>query len=232
MLAEKIEDGTPPNDLARDVQKIEGNARHLLGLINDVLDLSKIESGKMDAYAETFDVASMIRDVATTVSSLMERKTNELVVRIGDGLGTMHSDIIRIRQILLNLLSNAAKFTEHGAITLEASRVSGRGKADQVRLSVSDTGIGMTQEQVAKLFQRFQQAEASTTRQFSGTGLGLALTRAFASILGGDVEVRSALGRGSTFTVILPVVLPEPGPSCRRPNLSRMTTRSPPARLS
>ena len=210
MLAEEIEDGTPPNDLARDVQKIEGNARHLLGLINDVLDLSKIESGKMDAFAETFDVANMIRDVATTVSSLMEKKANELVLRIGDGLGTMHSDTTRIRQILLNLLSNAAKFTEHGAITLEASRISGPGKADQVRVSVSDTGIGMTQEQVAKLFQRFQQADASTTRQFGGTGLGLALTKAFASILGGDVEVRSAPGRGSTFTVSLPVVLPEP----------------------
>ena len=208
MLGEEIEDGTPPDDLARDVLKIEGNARHLLGLINDVLDLSKIESGKMDAYAETFDVATMVRDVAATVSALMEKKSNELVLQVGTGLGTMHSDVTRVRQILLNLLSNAAKFTEHGSITLAVTRE--RGRVDRVRLSVSDTGIGMTQEQVAKLFQRFQQADASTTRQFGGTGLGLALTKAFASMLGGDVHVESKPGSGSTFSVSLPVMLPEP----------------------
>ena len=210
MLGEEIEDGTPPDDLARDVQKIEGNARHLLGLINDVLDLSKIESGKMDAYAETFDVAGMVRDVATTVGALMEKKSNALVLQIGAGLGTMHSDITRVRQILLNLLSNAAKFTEHGRITLAVSRAAGPGGTDHVRLAVSDTGIGMTAEQVARLFQRFQQADASTTRQFGGTGLGLALTRAFATILGGDVRVQSTPGSGSTFIVSLPVDLPEP----------------------
>ncbi len=210
MLAEEIEDGTPPADLGRDVQKIEGNARHLLGLINDVLDLSKIESGKMDAYAETFDVASMVRDVATTVSGLMEKRSNALVLQVDAGLGTMHSDVTRVRQILLNLLSNAAKFTEHGRITLAVSRIARPGEVDHLRLSVSDTGIGMTEEQMARLFQRFQQADASTTRQFGGTGLGLALTRAFAAMLGGDVQVQSAQGSGSTFTVTLPVLLPEP----------------------
>ncbi len=220
MLGEEIEDGTPPKDLARDVKKIEGNARHLLGLINDVLDLSKIESGKMDAYAETFDVAGMIRDVAATVSALMEKKSNQLVLQAGAGLGTMHSDITRIRQILLNLLSNAAKFTERGAITLAVSRVSGPGGMDRVQLSVSDTGIGMTAEQVAKLFQRFQQADASTTRQFGGTGLGLALTKAFAAMLGGDVHVQSRPGSGSTFTVTLPVVLPEPEPETAKQSAS------------
>ncbi len=208
MLGEEIEDGTPPDDLARDVQKIESNARHLLGLINDVLDLSKIESGKMDAYAETFDVAGMVRDVATTVSALMEKKANALVLQIGAGLGTMHSDVTRVRQILLNLLSNAAKFTEHGQITLAVSREAMPGQVDRMRLSVSDTGIGMSEEQVARLFQRFQQADASTTRQFGGTGLGLALTKAFAAMLGGNVQVLSTPGSGSTFIVSLPVILP------------------------
>ncbi len=210
MLAEEIEDGTPPVDLGRDVKKIEANARHLLGLINDVLDLSKIESGKMDAYAETFDVAGMVRDVATTVSALMEKKSNTLVLQVEAGLGTMHSDVTRVRQILLNLLSNAAKFTEHGTITLAVSRDARPGQVDHMRLSVADTGIGMTEEQVARLFQRFQQADASTTRQFGGTGLGLALTRAFAAMLGGDVQVHSTHGTGSIFSVSLPVVLPEP----------------------
>ncbi len=210
MLGEEIEDGTPPAELAQDVQKIEGNARHLLGLINDVLDLSKVESGKMDAYAETFGVADMVRDVAATVASLMEKKSNELVLQIGAGLGTMHSDITRIRQIVLNLLSNAAKFTERGTITLAAARVAVPAGIDQMRISVSDTGIGMTAEQVAKLFQRFQQADASTTRQFGGTGLGLALTKAFTTMLGGEVQVQSEPGAGSTFIVSLPVVLPEP----------------------
>ena len=210
MLAEEIADGTPPADLGRDVQKIEGNARHLLGLINDVLDLSKIESGKMDAYAETFDVAGMVHDVAATVGALMEKKSNTLALRIGARLGTMHSDVTRVRQILLNLLSNAAKFTEHGAITLAVSREAVRGQPDTMCFSVSDTGIGMTDEQMARLFQRFHQADPSTTRQFGGTGLGLALTRAFATMLGGDVQVSSRQGAGSTFAVRLPVVLPEP----------------------
>ncbi len=122
MLAEEIEDGAEPQELGRDVGKIEGNARHLLGLINDVLDLSKVESGKMEAYAETFDVAAMAAEVAATVQSLLEKKDNRLELRLADGLGAMHSDVTRIRQVLLNLLSNAAKFTENGAVTLAVER--------------------------------------------------------------------------------------------------------------
>ena len=210
MLAEEIEDGTAPTDLTRDVGKIESNARHLLGLINDVLDLSKVESGKMEAYAETFDVAATVRDVAATVSALMEKKANRLVLQLGAGLGSMHSDVTRIRQVLLNLLSNAAKFTEAGEITLSAARKKGPDGVDLVGFSVRDTGIGMTQEQLSQLFQRFQQADASTTRQFGGTGLGLALTKAFAALLGGTVAVQSSPGAGSVFIVELPAVLAEP----------------------
>ena len=212
MLAEEIEEGVEPSDLARDVNKIEGNARHLLGLINDVLDLSKVESGKMEAFTETFELAQMAEDVASTVGALMDKKSNTLELRLGDNLGTMHSDVTRVRQVLLNLLSNAAKFTENGTITLAVAREVRAGKMDRVRFVVSDTGIGMSEDQLAKLFQRFQQADASTTRQFGGTGLGLALTKAFASLLGGEVEVRSHQGQGSTFEVVLPAVLGD-GPS-------------------
>ena len=210
MLGEEIEDGTPPDDLASDIGKIEGNARHLLGLINDVLDLSKVESGKMEAYIEGFGVAAMVRDVAATVGNLMERKANTLRLMLPDGLGVMRSDVTRIRQVLFNLLSNAAKFTENGTVTLAVERMPAAGGPEMLSFSVSDTGIGMTAEQMAKLFQRFQQADASTTRQFGGTGLGLALTRAFATLLGGEVQVSSAPGQGSTFTVRLPAALSPP----------------------
>ncbi len=204
MLQEEIEDAGDPGGIADDMRKIEGNARHLLSLINDVLDLSKVESGKMEVYAETFDVADMVRDVATTVQGLVEKKGNTLSLRLEADLGAMHSDVTKIRQMLLNLLSNAAKFTEEGTITLSAERGLGLGEKDWLAFRISDAGIGMTEEQLTKLFQRFQQADASTTRKFGGTGLGLSITKAFSTMLGGDVEVESVPGQGSTFTVRLP----------------------------
>ncbi len=208
MLVEEVEDGAKPDEVVRDIRKVETNARHLLGLINDVLDLSKVESGKMEAYAETFDVASMVRDIAATVDSLIQKKRNQLELRIGDDVGSMHSDITRIRQVLLNLLSNAAKFTESGVITLAAMRKQGADGVDWLSFEVSDTGLGMSEEQLAKLFQRFQQADASTTRLYGGTGLGLSLTKAFSELLGGRVEVRSVPGQGSTFAMHIPANLP------------------------
>ncbi len=215
MLSEEIEEGTELADLARDVGKIEGNARHLLGLINDVLDLSKVESGKMEAYCETFDVTTMAEDIASTVGALMDKKSNRLALELPDDLGSMYSDVTRLRQVLLNLLSNAAKFTENGTITLAARREPRPNGIDRIRFLVTDSGIGMTEEQVAKLFQRFQQADASTTRQFGGTGLGLALTKAFAALLGGTISVTSKAGQGSTFEVVLPVTLGQQ-PSARK----------------
>ena len=213
MLQEEIADGGDLSGLAGDMGKIEANARHLLSLINDVLDLSKVESGKMEVYAETFDAAEMVRNVASTVQSLVEKKGNTLHIQVAPDLGAMHSDVTKIRQVLLNLLSNAAKFAEGSSITLAAEREpgpdGGRGQ-DWFIFRVSDTGIGMTEEQLAKLFQRFQQADASTTRKFGGTGLGLSITKAFSTMLGGDVTVQSAPGQGSIFTVRLPAVLPEP----------------------
>jgi PAS domain S-box-containing protein len=205
MLEEEIED-LGASDLLEDVRKIRGNARHLLSLINDVLDLSKIEAERMTTYAEDFAPAALARDVASTTGALVAKKANRLVLDLGDesALGRMHSDQVKLRQCLLNLLGNAAKFTEQGEITLTVRR-----EADMVRFSVRDTGIGMTPEHLANLFERFAQADASTTRKFGGTGLGLAITRAFARLLGGDVAVESEAGRGSIFTIEIPAVLPD-----------------------
>jgi len=217
MLQEELEDSGDADGLGDDIRKIESNARHLLRLINDVLDLSKLESGKMEIFAETFDVAEMAGSVAATVQALIEKKGNTLTLNLAPDLGAMHSDVTKVRQILLNLLSNAAKFTEGGSITLSAERQpgpSGPGLVtkglvtkDWLAFRVSDSGIGMTGEQLAKLFQRFQQADASTTRRFGGTGLGLSITKAFSAMLGGEVEVESVPGQGSAFTVRLPATV-------------------------
>ena len=207
MMLEEMEDGGDARDLAPDMQKVEGNARHLLGLINDVLDLSKVESGKMEVYAEDFDIAAAVGEVAETVRTLVGKKANRLDLALAPDLGTMASDLTKVRQIMLNLLGNAAKFTEGGVITLSASRDDAAGR---IVFRVSDTGIGMTPEQREKLFQRFQQADDSTTRRFGGTGLGLSLTKAFADMLGGEVTVESAEGRGSTFSVRLPIAYVAP----------------------
>ncbi|MDP9139116.1 MAG: response regulator [Pseudomonadota bacterium] len=207
VLQEEIED-LGEKSLLEDARKIEANARHLLGLINDVLDLSKIEAERMELYAETFSAADMLRDVASTVEALVAKKGNELVIDLRDDLGTMHTDQTKLRQCLINFLSNAAKFTENGKVTLTASR-SQRDGRDWFAVTVMDTGIGMTPEQLQKLFERFSQADASTTRRYGGSGLGLAITRAFARMLGGEVEVASVYGKGTAFTINLPAELDE-----------------------
>ncbi|WP_237478466.1 response regulator [Lichenibacterium dinghuense] len=207
MVAEEIEE-LGHGGLVEDVKKIEANARHLLGLINDVLDLSKIEAGRMTVEAVRFDVAAMVDEVVAAATPLVAKKNNRLVLALPDGLGSMHTDEVKVRQCLLNLIGNAAKFTENGTVTLRAARVSDGGE-DWLSFSVDDTGIGMTPEQLTKLFGRFVQADESTTRQFGGTGLGLSITRAFCRKLGGDVTVDSVYGVGSTFTISLPARLDE-----------------------
>lgn len=182
-----------------DLSKINGAAKHLLMLINDVLDLSKIEAGKMELYLETFQVAGMLQDVVTTIQPLIQKNSNSLKLEIPANLGDMHADLTKVRQTLLNLLSNASKFTDNGTIGLKVER-----ENDLLKFKVSDTGIGMTQEQVAKLFQAFSQADVSTTRKYGGTGLGLAISQRFCQMMGGDIEVESKIGEGTTFTVILP----------------------------
>jgi len=204
MLLEEAEDLGQPGFIP-DLQKIHAAAKHLLALINDILDLSKIEAGKMDLYYETFDVPPMIQDVVATIAPLVKKNANALKVHCADDLGAMRADLTKVRQTLFNLLSNACKFTEHGTITVEVTRETGDG-GGWVTFRVRDSGIGMTPEQMEKLFQEFSQADASTTRKYGGTGLGLAISRKFCRLMGGDITVESTVGQGSTFTITLPAV--------------------------
>ena len=191
-----------------DLQKIHSAGKHLLSLINDILDLSKIEAGKMELYLETFHVPKLIEEIVETIQPLVKANSNTLRVQCPANLGSMRADMIKMRQSLFNLLSNAAKFTADGAISLEVSRKTIE-EHDWIWFRVTDTGIGMSPEQLVKLFQTFTQADASTTRKFGGTGLGLALTRRFCQLMGGDVSVHSVPGEGSAFTIKVPAVVTE-----------------------
>ena len=189
-----------------DLQKIHSAGKHLLGLINDVLDISKIEAGKMDLFLETIDVPAMIEDVVSTIRPLVQKNSNVLNVECEENLIPMRADATKVRQALFNLLSNACKFTDKGTIRLQVVRERGGGAGHFV-FRVSDTGIGMTADQMDKLFKAFTQADASTTRKYGGSGLGLAITRHFCQMMGGDVTVESEPGKGSTFTIKLPAVV-------------------------
>ncbi len=208
LLIEEIEevqrsediDGDVALTLLPDVERIRSAGGHLLALINDILDLSKIEAGKMTTHIESFDVEELVDDIMATVRPLAAKNGNSLEVEIVHGVSRMRSDQTKLRQILFNLLSNACKFTKQGTIDL---RVELDDTADQVVFHVTDTGIGMTEEQMADVFEAFKQADDSTTRQFGGTGLGLTITSHFCSFLGGDIDVTSTPGEGTTFTVRL-----------------------------
>jgi len=189
-------------DIIPDTQKIHNAGKHLLTLINDILDLSKIEAGRMELYLENFDLGNLIEEVVATLHPLVEKNHNQLQVSCSPDLGVMYADLTKVRQILFNLLSNALKFTEGGTVLLAATRESAGG-SDWVYLQVSDTGIGMSAEQQQGLFQPFIQGDASTTRKYGGTGLGLAISRLFCQMMGGDITLESLLGVGSTFTVQL-----------------------------
>ena len=189
-----------------DLQKIHSAGKHLLGLINDVLDISKIEAGKMDLFLETIDVPVMIEDVVSTIRPLVQKNGNTLNVECEENLGPMRADATKVRQALFNLLSNACKFTDKGTISLQVTRERGSGAGHFV-FRVRDTGIGMSSDQMNKLFKAFTQADASTTRKYGGSGLGLAITRHFCQMMGGDVTVESVPGSGSTFTIKVPAVV-------------------------
>ncbi|MDR1267337.1 MAG: HAMP domain-containing histidine kinase [Holosporales bacterium] len=188
-------------DWSEDVRKIHVAGVHLLGVVNNILDLSKIEAGKTSIFVEPFDINVMLDDIKDIASTLMEKKSNTFVMDVPAKLGTMVSDLTKVRQSLLNFLSNAAKFTENGTITLCCRRSQDK---EWVHFDVKDNGIGMTPGQIKLLFRPFQQAEASTSKKFGGTGLGLTITKKFCEILGGGVSVQSESGKGSTFAIKLP----------------------------
>jgi signal transduction histidine kinase/CheY-like chemotaxis protein len=195
-------------EFSADLQKISTAGKHLLGLINDILDLSKIEAGKMELHLEVFDIPSLIAEVASTIEMQVASNGNSLEVVCPVDIGVMRADSSKVRQGLFNLVSNAAKFTHGGQIRVEAERQTMDG-LDWIIFRVSDTGIGLSADQIVRLFQSFTQADASTTRRFGGTGLGLALTRRFCQMMGGDVTVHSVSGEGSTFTIKLPATIIE-----------------------
>jgi len=198
MLQEEAEEADQ-DQFIPDLSKIHTAGRHLLSLINDILDLSKIEAGKTELYLETFDLKILMEDVDATVRPLVQKNGNVLEVDLPEGIGAMRADITKVRQVLLNLLSNAAKFTEEGRIQV---RVLSEG--DEIHVVVADSGIGMTEKQLGGLFQAFSQADASTSKKYGGTGLGLVISRSFCRMMGGDIAVESEPGKGTTFTVRLP----------------------------
>jgi signal transduction histidine kinase/DNA-binding response OmpR family regulator len=204
ILVEEMSDLEVPS-LIPDVQKIRGAGKHLLGLINNILDLSKVEAGKVELFPETFAIAPLMKEITDTIHPLIVKNHNTLVVNCPSDIGSMRSDVTKLRQSLFNLLSNASKFTENGTVTLTVERQ----EPDWITFLVNDTGIGMNPEQQAKLFQAFSQADASTTRKYGGTGLGLVITQQFCKLLGGEIQVESEAGQGTTFIVRLPERLPE-----------------------
>jgi PAS domain S-box-containing protein len=234
MLQEEAVD-SGQSDIVSDLQKIHSAGKHLLNLINDILDLSKIEAGKMDLFLETFEVEPIIQEIANTVQPLATKNNNTLIINCAADLGNIYADLTKIRQNLLNLLSNAAKFTENGTITLTVWRQNTNTELSlqtqnqdaenptssepcpsepietasqpSVIFQVTDTGIGMSSEQLDKVFQAFTQADASTTRKYGGTGLGLAIAQRFCQMMGGEITVTSELGKGSTFTMSIPVAV-------------------------
>lgn len=205
ILQEEIYDADT-EEIVGDLATINNAGRHLLNLINDILDLSKIEAGKMNLYLETFDINSLVQDTSFTLQTLINKNANVLEIYCPENIGSMYGDATKTRQCLFNLLSNASKFTEKGIIMLEIRRENNNGQ-DWIIFSVSDNGIGMTPEQLEKLFQAFNQADNSISRKYGGTGLGLAITKKFCLMMGGDISVTSELNKGSTFRIKLPAIV-------------------------
>jgi len=195
------------------LDRVLGAGRHLLALINDILDLSKIEAGRMELQLETFALAPLIAELVKTIEPLAAKNTNQVAVKCDSAIGTLHADQMRLRQAMLNLMSNANKFTERGTITVDARQGQENGR-DWVTIAVTDTGIGMTPEQMDKLFREFSQADASTTRKYGGTGLGLAISKRFCQMMNGDITVESEPDRGSTFTIRLPRIVDDAVAAC------------------
>ncbi len=230
MLLEEADELTK-EDFLPDLERIRTAGKHLLDLINDILDLSKIEAGKVDLYLERFDVRQVVTELAPTIEPLAGKRGNRLEVEVADGVGEMIADLTRVRQTLLNLLSNASKFTDQGLVHLATWRER-RETGDRILFKVTDTGIGMTPEQASKVFGEFVQADVSTTRKYGGTGLGLAISRRLCTMMGGDITVESQVGKGTSFTVDLPAVVgalgPEAEPAATKEDLQAVAAPSGP----
>ncbi len=207
MLEEDAED-FKQEDFIPELQKIQGAGKHLLGLINDVLDLSKVEAGRMEMYLETFSITSLVQDVAATMQPVIEKNNNILKIQCDNHIGNMYADEVKVRQSLFNLLSNASKFTQGGTITLSAT-AENTSNGQWINFQIQDTGIGMLPEQLQKIFNAFAQADSSTTRKYGGTGLGLTITKRFVQMMGGTVNVESEVGQGTTFTIRIPQTITE-----------------------
>ncbi len=205
MLAEDAKD-QGLDEFESDLEKINTAGKHLLALINDILDLSKIEAGKMEINLEVFDIADLVQEVVATIQPLAEKNDNDLIVTAPENLGSMNADIVRVKQMLFNLMSNACKFTQDGTVELKILREK-QDNVDWIRFHISDTGIGISPFELKKLFTDFAQIDPSNTRKFGGTGLGLAISRRFCRMMGGDITVQSKLGKGSTFTIQLPATV-------------------------
>ncbi|SCW33210.1 HAMP domain-containing protein [Rhizobium mongolense subsp. loessense] len=202
-------------ELIEPLQRVSRAGKHLLKLINEVLDLSKIEAGRLELHIEEFDIAGMVQDAATTANPLAQKNRNRIIIRCPDDIGSMRADQLRVRQILLNLLSNACKFTENGQVTIGATCAKDDGGGGVI-FTVSDTGIGMTPQQMTNLFQEFSQADSSTTRKYGGTGLGLAISQRLCRAMDGQITVDSTPGAGTKFTVWLPSAI-DAGPTLQEP---------------
>ena len=222
MLMEEAED-LNQNGFIPDLKKINQAGTHLLALINGVLDLSKIESGKMEVFAEEIDLELLIDEVSATAHPLLEKNKNSLTIERGKELGVAYQDMTKLRQILFNLLSNAAKFTQEGTITLHVNSTEEAG-VSWLTVAVSDTGIGIAEDKIEHVFEEFAQADDSTTRDYGGTGLGLAISRRFCKLLGGDLSLHSKLGEGSTFTMRIPAILPGTKPEISSAEPSQETS--------
>jgi signal transduction histidine kinase len=207
MLTEEVEE-RGHHEFIPDLERIQTAGRHLLTLISDILDLSKIEAGHVELELETFDLALMIEEVVSTIQPLVRKNANLLDVQCAPDLGTRRADITKVRQTLLKLLSNACKFTEKGTIKLQVERDK-QAETEKLIFEVTDTGIGMSEEQLNHVFQPFTQADASTTRKYGGSGLGLAISQRFCNMMGGYITAESTLGEGSTFCIRLPAHVSE-----------------------
>ena len=212
MLRDELPAESASSQRAVDLERINAAGRHLLALVTDVLDLTSIESDKQNTAMQKVEVAQIIRDVVATAGPLIAKKHNQMVMQMGSDLGAIETDPLKLRQCILNLLSNAAKFTSHGTIRLRVFQKLAQG-VKMLVIEVGDTGIGMSQESLGRIFQSFAQAELDTTQKFGGTGLGLALTQRFCALMGGSVAVQSRLGEGSTFTIEVPYASPASGQS-------------------